>query len=115
MEQQAELLFVCTTNTGGCGHVGPRHTWTGNGHMEMCPVCHKDHSFPVDLQNVDRLKEFGMDPEPVRKLLKLEEAKEIEESHDAIDRTHRGSLPAAALRGQRFVSGSIEPEDDFPR
>lgn len=88
-EQTQLLLFVCTPNTGGCGHVGPRNAWMSNGHMEMCPVCHGDHAFPVDLENVNRLSEFGMDPEPVRKLLKIEQAKEIDEMHDLLDRAHR--------------------------
>lgn len=87
---KSQLLFVCKNAAGGCGHVGPRTSWTSVGDtLEMCPSCFRDHAFAVDLENVHRLSEWGMDPEPVRKLLKDEEAKEIDETHDAIDRQHR--------------------------
>lgn len=120
MSQQAQDLFVCKDPAGfGCGHVGPRNTWTnafGDGDVQMCPICHKDHAFPVDLENVHRLADWGMDPEPVRALLKIEQAKEIDEMHDAIDRTQRGSMPAAALRGARpFIVGQISKDENLPR
>ncbi|MEZ4103496.1 MAG: hypothetical protein R3B55_03025 [Candidatus Paceibacterota bacterium] len=89
MSHEPELLFVCKDPSGrGCGHVGPRRTWTnafGDGDFQMCPMCNEDHAFPVDLENVHRLEEWGMDPEPVRKLLKIEEAKEIEQMHNVLD------------------------------
>ena len=84
MSQEAQDLFICGNLSGGCGHVGPRNTWDnafGDGDWQMCPVCHEDHAFPVDLNNVDRLVEWGMDPEPVRGLLLAEQAKGQEGSH----------------------------------
>jgi hypothetical protein len=87
---ESQLLFVCKDAAGGCGHVGPRKSWIQlEDTIEMCPVCLRDHAFAVDLENVHRLQEWGMDPEPVRKLLKIEEAKEIDETHDAIDNYRR--------------------------
>lgn len=68
----------------------------------MCPVCLQDHAFAVDLENVHRLKEWGMDPEPVRELLKIEEAKEIDETHDAIDRQRQAN---GHKSGYRSIQG----------
>lgn len=116
MPQQAQYLFVCKDPTGrGCGHVGPRKTWTnafGDGDVQICPVCHEDHAFPVDFENVHRLAEWGMDPEPVRALLRIEQAKEINEMHDAIDRAH-GKRPLP--NHGNYVAGPIDADEDFPR
>lgn len=72
MARTEQQYMVCGTKSGGCGHVGLSHTWTPNGDMRMCPQCFQDYAFAVDLGNVDRLKEFGMDPEPVREMLEKE-------------------------------------------
>lgn len=106
---EAQLLFVCGNLSGGCGHVGPRNTWDnafGDGNWQMCPMCREDHAFPVDLQNVHRLAEWGMDPEPVRTLLLAEQARGQDGSCYSDEDDH----PRRPLPGESGFLGYLRDE-----